>query len=450
MLKWIGYISFGFAVLFSLLLIVSLLQSTKKKSLKVRKKIRTMRRLYSGAAGLFFLAGMILQFLAVPKGELKDFISESSPVEAYQTAVKSSDVAKAAEQLPKSIFAVEDDYYIATGKGAVYGHLAVTAVTTDEAGNELETVHYQNGLSYKDTTLVTGGEGFLAVLNERNTLTLSGAFEYLQYERDETAFHQKVYSRKCSYADGNSNNLFYISDGDLYSAGYNAFGLLGDGTERNRIQGVKILEEAQTVSVSETHTLAVDIYGNLYGFGSNSYSEMGNRTTAQSVTPEKLMSGVKQAEAGRNFSIVLTKNGIVYATGRNHLGQLGTGDNRDYATYQKILEGVVEISVNGNSCAALTANGSLYVWGNNASGQLGLAGETVAEPTLVANDVYDVAMGKTSMGVIKLNRDVYVTGTARPVNNLELFQGIYQFGAEVPADQLYREIVTMPERPENS
>lgn len=448
MLQWIGYISFGFSALGLLLLGVSLLQKTKKKSLKGRKKLRTLRRLYAGIAAFFFLAGIILEIMAVPKGEWRTLIDPSTPVEVYQNKLKASDAAGAVDFLPERIYAAEDDYYIATGENAVYGHLAMTTVTTDAAGAQVETVSYQNGLFRKSVSMIGGGNTFLAVLNSRGRLNLYGAFEYQQYERDDRTFNGTVFSKDCTFVDANSNNLFYVSDGDLYSVGYNPFGQLGDGTERNRVEASKILEEAVSASVSETHTLAVDVYGNLYGFGSNSYSEMGNRTTAQSMTPIKLMGGVRQAAAGRNFSIVLTKNGIVYAAGRNHLGQLGTGDTRDYANYQKILEGVVKIAVNGNSCAALTASGTLYVWGNNANGQLGIAGENIAVPTAVANDVYDVAMGKTSMGIIKLNRDVYVSGTARPISNPELLQALYQFGAEVPADRLYRETVVMPERQE--
>ncbi len=447
MLKWISYISFVFTILFSLLLVVSLLKSTKKKNLKTRKKIRTLRRVYSGAAAFFFIAGLVLQFMAAPKGGMQEFINRTTPVEAYQNLVKVN-AAKGIDALPERIYGVANNYYVATGMDDVYGHLAVTTVTTDDQGNPLKTVTYQSGLSYKDTQSVTGGEGILAVLSDKK-LTVSGAFEYLQYERDQTILEAEVYSKNCTYAAGNSNNLFYVSDGDLFSCGYNNFGQLGDGTERNRINGVKILENVASVSVSETHTLAVDIFGNLYGFGSNSYSEMGNRTTAQSITPILLMEGVREAQAGRNFSVVLAKNGMVYAAGRNHMGQLGTGDNRDYANYQKVLEGVVKISVCGNSCAALTATGTLYVWGDNANGQLGITGEVLNVPTLAASDIYDVAMGQGSMGVIKLNRDVYVTGKARPIQNLELFQAIYQFGATVPADRMYREMVTMPVRPEN-
>ncbi len=442
MLQWIAYISFGFAGLFALLFGGSLLQQTKKKSLKVRKKIRTLRRLYSGAAALFLVSGMVLQLMALPKGTFKTFINNSSPVEAYQNTLKMSDGVNAYPVLPQSIWAADDDYYIVNGKKDVYGHLAVTQ-TTEEG----QITRYQNGLSFQEVTAVTGGKEFLAVLNQKNRLIANGAFEYLPYERDDTVYKNRIFTRSCTAVDGNSNSLFYIADQTLYSVGYNAFGQLGDGTQRNRTEPAAVMEQAASVSVSETHTLAVDIFGNLYGFGSNSYSEMGNRTTAQSLTPIKLMSGVRQALAGRNFSLVLTKNGTVYAAGRNHLGQLGTADNRDYANYQKVLEGVVKIAVQGNSCAALTASGNLYVWGDNQLGQLGLPGQSVSEPTVVAADVYDVAMGTGSMGIIKLNRDVYVTGTARPVQNLELMQAVYQFNATVPAEYLYRETVTMPTRP---
>ena len=183
MLQWIGYISFGFSALGLLLLGVSLLQKTKKKSLKGRKKIRTLRRLYAGVAAFFFLTGIILEIMAVPKGDWRTFIDLSTPVEAYQNRLKASDAAGAVDFLPERIYAAGDDYYIATGKNAVYGHLAMTTVTTDASGAQLETVSYQNGLFQKSVSMIGGGNTFLAVLNSRERLNLYGAFEYQQYER---------------------------------------------------------------------------------------------------------------------------------------------------------------------------------------------------------------------------------------------------------------------------
>ena len=436
MLRAIGYISFGFAGVFAFLLLIFLMQKTKKKSLKVRKKIRSRRRFYGMAAFFFLLAGGILQLAAGRANAApRTFISSGSPVEAYKN---SADQAN----LPEAIFALGDDYYVSTGKNRVYGYLELEKTITDEAGNEQKTTEYQKGLCFRDAQQVTGEGGFLAVLSTRGVLRLTGAFEYLTYEKNNTVFREKVYSRSCTFADATSNNLFYISGGNLYSAGYNAFGQLGDGTARNRLQGVQVLTDVESVSASETHTLAVDKYGNLYGFGDNGYSEMGNRTTAQSITPVKVMTGVKQAEAGRYFSIVLAKNGDVYAAGRNNLGQLGTGDGRDHASFTRILEGIVKISVNGSSCAALSESGALYVWGDNSQHQLGAGEEAIVEPTLIANDVYDVAMGRTSMGILRLNRDVAVSGSARLESNNEFLQAIWQFEAAIPEDDLYRAFQT--------
>ncbi len=446
MMKIIGYVSFGFAAVFGLLTALMYLQNTKKKSLKIRKKIKSRRRIYGGAAGFFLIVGLALQFATLPAAQIKEFISAESPVDAYIKV--SGDTEKGYHALPSDIFALGDDYYIRTGNGKVYGYLQKTGTVTDEQGNETETVTYQKGLSYKNTLQVAGGEQLAAVLGENGTLKLTGAFEYLTYEKDSTVFEEKRYGQDCSYVDATDNSLFYVQDGDLYSVGYNAFGNLGDSTTRNRLESTKVLENVATVSASETHTLAVDVYGNLYGFGDNSYSEMGNRTTAQSNTPEKLMTGVKQAAAGRYFSIVLTKNGEVYAAGRNDSGQLGTGDDRDYATYMKILDGVVKIAVNKNSCAALTASGTLYVWGDNSAHQLGAGEGVLHEPIQFSTDVYDVAMGENSMGVISLNRDVQVTGSARPESNNEFIQSVWAFGATVPEDRIYRETVIMPTRPE--
>ncbi len=433
MLKMAGYGSIALALVFLVLLLILLLQNTKKKSLKVRKKLRTRKRIYGVASGLLLVLGLTLVAVSWPKTELKTFIGTQSPVDAY-TKLK-ADQKKAYQTLPVELFALGDDYYVRTVNGKVYGYLQI--------GDE-----YKKGLSYEEAVQVAGGEKLVAVLTKDGKLTLDGAFEYLTYEKDDTVFQGKRYSNQCSFVSATENSLFYIEDGDLWSAGYNAFGKLGDGTTRNRLTGAKILEDCASVSSSETHTLAVDVYGNLYGFGDNSYSEMGNRTTAQSSTPEKLMTGVKQAEAGRYFSIVLTKNGEVYAAGRNDQGQLGTGDDRDYATYKKVLDGVTKIAVSKNSCAALTASGALYVWGANTAHQFGAGEEFIRTPTQIFNDVYDVAMGEESMGVITLKRDVKVTGNARAEKNNEYTQAVWAFNATVPEEYLYRETVTMPTRPE--
>ncbi len=444
MLRNFGLVSFGFAGIFLVLLVLMLLQRLRKKGLKSRKKIRSMRRLYLVATVVFAVLGLTLTLLGQAEGrKIGDFVNESSPVEVYQTAAK-KDAEKAYPLLPVELFSAGDEYYIRTGTNDIYGYLLKETVQTDEQGNETKTLSYEKGLSFQKSLQVSGEGDFLAVVNEKGVLQLQGAYEYLTYEKDNTTFENQVYSRDCTFVNATENNLFYVSGGDLYSAGYNSFGQLGDGTERNRIEGVKILENVASVSASETHVLVVDDYGNLYGFGDNSYSEMGNRTTAQSMVPIKLMSGVKQAQAGRYFSVVLTKNGDVFVAGRNHLGQLGTGDGREYASYTRILEGIDKISVHADTCAALTANGVLYGWGNNEHRQLGNGEAVIKTPTQIATEVYDVAVGHTSMAILKQNRDVYLSGTARPVNNNELFQALYQFGATVPQDRLNRTNVVMP------
>lgn len=461
MLRIIGYISLGVAALFVILLVFSLCTGLKKKSLKVRKQMIARRRLYGIVTGLFLVLGVSLWLLGGERGEWKLFQEGPSAEDAYQQLLSDTDEETALEALPDAIFAVGNDYYVRTGQGNVYGYAMTLeksepseaekdAEKSAEEETEAELPTYQKGLCFTDTEQVSGGGNLLAVRDRAGVLRLNGAFEYLAYENDDTVFEDTVYGEACSYVAASSNDLFYVENGDLYSVGYNKFGKLGDGTERNRLEGALILKNVASVSTSETHTLVVDAYGNLYGFGDNSFSEMGNRTTASSSIPEKLMSGVKQAAAGRYFSIVLTKNGEVYAAGRNDQGQLGTGDDRSYATYMKILDGVMKIAVNGDSCAALTAKGVLYVWGNNAEKQLGAGKKILNTPTEYAKDVYDMAMGQSSLGIIKLNRDVAVTGTARPVDNKEFQQYLYQFEATVPKEHRYREMIELPVKSEKN
>lgn len=429
MIQLISYVSFVFAGLLGLLLLGNILRSGSKKiSKKVRKEIAARIRLYAVAGAVFLIAGVALSLIPEKSQEIKQFISEESPEDIYERSNNTKD-------LPARLYAVGDDYYVLTGKGNAYGHLSF---------EEEEKTVYKDGLCHRNLQAIGGDENLLATLDTKGNLTLNGAFEYLTYENDPTDFSAERYAKNCSFLAATGNNLMYISDGDLYSVGYNAFGRLGDGTERNRTESTKVLENAGSVSVSDTHTLAVDVYGNLYGFGDNSYSEMGNRTTASSSIPIKLMNGIKQAQAGRYFSVVLTKNGEVHTAGRNDLGQLGTGDARDYAIFKKVLDGVMKIAVGENSCAALTDQGELYVWGDNSEGQFGLQEKQINAPTKIAEDVYDVALGKGSMGVIRLDRDVEVSGVARG-EETEAFATVYTLDATVPEEELYQEIIEMPE-----
>ena len=440
MLQMIGTISFIFGAIFALLLLLSLFQSLKKKSLKARKKVIVRRRFYGVAALFFVIVGIVLSVgFQESNMKSKEFEEELTPQEVYEQT-------ESFESLPDAIFAAGDDYYIKNGNNQIFGYLKMETETEDEEETELQ---YESGLCYEDGAQVGGGKDFLALRSADGSLSLKGAFEYQTYEKDPATFEGEKISEDCSFLDANSNNLFYVENGTLYSVGYNAFGVLGDGTERNRLESSAILENVATVSVSSTHVLVVDIYGNLYGFGDNSYSEMGNRTTAQSTTPVKLMSGVKQAQAGKYFSIVLTKDGEVLAAGRNHMGQLGTEDDRDYATYMKIMDGICKISVKENSCAALTPSGTLYAWGDNGEHQLGLGEKMINKPTKVMSDVYDMAMGESSMGILTLDRDVAITGTARESKGNQYIETLYQLDGDVPEEYLYRETVVMPSRKED-
>ena len=428
MIQIISTISFVFAGLLGLMLLANLLRGKSKKiSKKARKDLSARVRLCAVAGAIFLIGGVALSLIPQKSAELKQFINESSPEDAYKQSKNTQD-------LPARIFAVGDDFYVLSGKGNAYGHLSFE-------GEDGEVI-YKDGLSYRKLQSIAGDEHLLATLDTKGNLKLNGAFEYLTYENDPTRFTSERYAKKCSALSATGNTLMYVSNDALYSAGYNAFGRLGDGTERNRTESSKVLDKVSSVSVSDTHTLAVDVYGNLYGFGDNSYSEMGNRTTASSSLPVKLMNGVKQAQAGRYFSVVLTKNGEVHTAGRNDLGQLGTGDNRDYAVFNKVLDGVMKIAVGENSCAALTNQGELYVWGDNSQGQLGLEEAQISAPKKIAEDVYDVAMGKGSMGIIRLDRDVELCGTAGGEG--KTFFEVYTFDATVPAEEMYQEIIEMP------
>ncbi len=81
--------------------------------------------------------------------------------------------------------------------------------------------------------------------------------------------------------------------------------------------------------------------GNVYGAGTNTHGELGDGCTgtgckAVNATPVKMLlpAGVRAVSVtgGRATTVVRTADGAYYATGRNDTGQLGSGDTVDSST----------------------------------------------------------------------------------------------------------------------
>lgn len=175
------------------------------------------------------------------------------------------------------------------------------------------------------------------------------------------------------------------------TAGYNAFGQLGNGNLDNQAALVKVagLGRIDGAALGADHTVAFSSVTNkVYAWGSNYHQQLGSAvantgTQAYSSTPVEvtgLGSGTITAVAAGAFHSLALVDGKVYTWGYNGNGQLGNGTYSDTSTPKPVvvagststpINNIVQIVAGGTFSAALTADGKVYTWGNNNYGQLG-------------------------------------------------------------------------------
>ncbi len=191
----------------------------------------------------------------------------------------------------------------------------------------------------------------------------------------------------------------YVLDdtGKLMGSGSNSFGQLGDGTtvERNSLVEFALPSSATgkiiDMSTDQWYVSVLTDTGEVWSAGLNNEGQLGDGTLSNRSTPVKfpLPSGVKAQSIwatsrgintpSYNNLYVIGDNGRVYAAGNNVTGQLG----RDPATLSRSAVPLVIPVINGTSLKAkeiraglgtvviLADNGRIYTFGNNSHGQLG-------------------------------------------------------------------------------
>lgn len=201
-----------------------------------------------------------------------------------------------------------------------------------------------------------------------------------------------------------------LKNNNVWTAGYNAFGQLGNGnlTTQATFQQVQGLPLIDRVAAGGDHTLALAFsnMSSVYAWGSNGFGQIGtavpistaSATNAYSATPIKVPfpGHVTGIAAGAFHSLAIVNDpvngtGTVYSLGYNGSGQLGDGTiaDKNFRVLVQLpagghLNNVTEVAAGGSHSLALS-NGGVYAWGNNASGQLGtnplqLGSSTIAIP----------------------------------------------------------------------
>lgn len=144
------------------------------------------------------------------------------------------------------------------------------------------------------------------------------------------------------YGTESGVNIFALdTSGNLWTAGVNGAGQIGDGTIVSKstpvqVVGGGIFKEAFVAGSTGSSTLgwahAIDTSGNLWAWGANANGQLGDNTLASKSSPVQVSGSLKWStvlqepgnSAGTTTTVMgVTSDGIVWQWGQNLFGQLG-------------------------------------------------------------------------------------------------------------------------------
>ncbi|HEX6258747.1 MAG TPA: hypothetical protein VFZ48_04675 [Candidatus Saccharimonadales bacterium] len=194
--------------------------------------------------------------------------------------------------------------------------------------------------------------------------------------------------------------VFYAiaSNNQIYGAGYNGVGSLGNGTSTNALTPVQMnlrdpsnnVLTARSIATdgASAYVVASDNY--MYVTGYNNRGQLGIGNTTNQLTPVRmnlrnpsnvLLTAIKAGVYGVIGSgFVIASDNYVYSTGRNDYGQLGINSTTDISTPQRVqLRNSSGTSITAKDVMAdhvnsfyIGADDRMYATGLNDNGQLGV------------------------------------------------------------------------------
>jgi alpha-tubulin suppressor-like RCC1 family protein len=189
-----------------------------------------------------------------------------------------------------------------------------------------------------------------------------------------------------------ANGLFHCiarnSSGKVYCWGCNDWGLLGIGSQDESYHKPILNQYLNNefvidISCGINYSLVLTNCGEVYAWGWNSWGQIGNGCNRDQLKPIKVKGfngeRVVMISCGECHSMALTECGHVYSWGQNNCGQLGIGNNVslnepkfvaviDQNKYNVFIE---KISCGSFHSLLLSSDGYIYAFGRNKSGELG-------------------------------------------------------------------------------
>ena len=228
--------------------------------------------------------------------------------------------------------------------------------------------------------------------------TSPGSLEY--YE--EVELSKVILGTETSYA--------LTEDGRLFGWGYNSYGVIGDGTDIDRLAPVDVtrnfelddFEKIIKADFGNTLSVVLTNFGRVFTWGNNSGGQLGDGASADTLIPVDITENfalevddmIVDIEVGGDNSFALTESGDLFAWGSNENGKLGDGTEDDQYLPINVIDNIglyyyetIEMmSLGGEHSMIVTSSGRLISWGANGEGELGDGSSTTnSTPTDVTS-----------------------------------------------------------------
>ncbi|HEX2946057.1 MAG TPA: S-layer homology domain-containing protein [Clostridia bacterium] len=230
-----------------------------------------------------------------------------------------------------------------------------------------------------------------------------------------------VICASCAPGTGMACGAYYFitSNGDLYSAGSDENGRLGQGIVDiygKFFEPKVVLNSVKFVNSSGSNTVAITKNNELYVWGSNFNYFIPRSEEEFCTTPQKVMDDVVYAAPGEYELMAVKKDGSLWAWGLEPNDESGFAVNRKKAPY-KVMDNVKSVYADRTGTyAAIKKDGTLWMWGDNFYGQLGTGyqygadgSDSVKKPVKVLSGVKSVALSTHTLA-LKADGTVYGWG----------------------------------------
>jgi alpha-tubulin suppressor-like RCC1 family protein/PKD repeat protein len=219
-------------------------------------------------------------------------------------------------------------------------------------------------------------------------------------------------------------NAAIKADGSLWTWGRNSDGVLGDGTNVDRLMPGKVGGHTDWLQIS-VHTatmIGLKADGTLWSWGSAAIGLLGDGSTTDRNVPGQIGSDtdwkVLATESG-NACAAIKWDRSLWTWGHNGSGALGIGPASIGSSFYTPQHVGIDKNWKAVSCGtafmvAIKEDGSLWSWGLNSKGQLGDGTNTNRDtPQRVGtdNDWKQVAAGEDFVLAIKTDGSLWAWGT---------------------------------------